>query len=93
MSVWADRKKANEEDLEGLVPAAAAAAGGKGAPGSAAKGAAKPPPAKGQVAEEAEATTETSSLDFSKPLDYKLGAADAIANSSRAPPNIYIQGL
>jgi hypothetical protein len=90
VGVWVDRKKANEEDLEGIVPAAAAA--GKGAPGSA-KGAAKPPPPKGQAVEEAEATTETSSLDFSKPIDYKLGTADAVANSSKPPPNIYIQGL
>lgn len=61
--------------------AAPVAAGGKGAP---AKGG-KAPPAKGAVAEEAEETTETSSLDFSKPLDYKLAAADPSANSSSLP--------
>lgn len=68
------------------VPAAAVA-GGKGAPP--AKGG-KAPPAKGAVAEEAEETTETSSLDFSKPLDYKLGTADPSANSSSLPQNIYV---
>jgi hypothetical protein len=71
------------------VPAAAAA-GGKGAPP--AKGG-KAPPAKGAAPEETEDTTETSSLDFSKPLDYKLALADSTANSCSIPSNIYILGL
>lgn len=96
VEVWDDRKKATEEDLEAQlanVPAAAAATGGKGAPpakGGAAKGGA---PAKGAVAEEVEETTESSSLDFSKPVEYKLSKADAAANSSCLPPNIYLLGL
>lgn len=71
------------------VPAAAAA-GGKGAPP--AKGG-KAAPAKGAATEEAEETAEAPSLDFSKPLDYKLALADPTANSSSLPQNIYVQGL
>lgn len=83
MKVWGERKQATEEELETAlanVPAAAAA-GGKGAPP--AKGGKAP--AKGAAAEETEDTTETSSLDFSKPLDYKLALADSTANSSSIP--------
>ena len=50
-----------------------AAAAGKGAPP--AKGAPKAP-AKGAAAEEPEESTETSSLDFSNPIEYKLSLAD-----------------
>jgi hypothetical protein len=100
VDIWDDRKKATEEDLEAQlanVPAAAAAAtGGKGAPpakGGAGKGAA---PSKGAAAEEAADDTADSSkasLDFSKPVEYKLSKADEAANSSCLPPNIYLLGL
>lgn len=92
VKVWEDRKQATEEELETALAnvASAAAAGGKGkAPDKGAKAA----PGKGAAPEEAEETTETSSLDFSKPLDYKLALADSLANSSSLPQNIYIQGL
>ena len=49
------------------VPVAAA---GKGQ--AAAKGGKVAAAAKGQVAEEVEDTTDASSLDFSKPIDYRL---------------------
>lgn len=83
VKVWEERKKATEEELEAqLANVPAAAAGGKGAPP--AKGAKAPAPAKGAPAavEEGDQTTETSSLDFSKPIDYKLALADSDANSS-----------
>jgi len=70
------------------VPVAAA---GKGQ--AAAKGGKAPAAAKGQVVEEAEDTTDASSLDFSKPIDYKLAVADTGVNSSILPPNIYLSGL
>ena len=76
MKVWEDRKQATEEELETALAnvASAGAAGGKGkAPDKGAKAA----PGKGAAPEEAEETTETSSLDFSKPLDYKLALADS----------------
>ena len=94
MKVWEDRKTATEEELaERLanVPVAAAA-GGKGAP-PAKGGAAKAAPAKGAAAEEPEESTETSSLDFSNPIEYKLILADQIANSSSLPPNLYLKYL
>jgi hypothetical protein len=94
VEVWDDRKKATEEDLEAQLAnvSAAAATGAKGAPP--AKGGAKGgAPAKGAVAEEVEETTESSSLDFSKPVEYKLSKADEAANSSCLSPNIYLLGL
>ena len=38
-------------------------------------------------------STETSSLDFSKPIEYQLTAVDFAANSSAQPQNLYILGL
>jgi len=92
VKVWDDRKTATEEELEtrlANVPQAAAT-GGKNAP--AAKGV-KAAPAKCPAADEPEESTETSSLDFSNPIEYKLSLADQIANSSSLPPNLYLKSL
>lgn len=94
VKVWEERKKATEEELEAqLANVPAAVAGGKGAPP--AKGAKAPAPAKGAPAavEDADQNTESSSLDFSKSIDYKLAIADTDANSSAPSQNIYIRGL
>lgn len=73
--------------------AAAAPPGGK----KDAKGAkdAKAPAKAAAVADDgADAdSTETSSLDFSKPIDYKLSPIDFALNSSAQPQNLYILGL
>jgi hypothetical protein len=80
------------------VPAATAAGGAKGkesAPPTA-KGGAKPPVAAGKPAADDHAlseSTETSSLDFSTPVNYSLVQADGAANSSKLTPSIYINGL
>jgi len=94
VKVWEERKKATEEELEAqLANVPAAVAGGKGAPP--AKGGKPPAPAKGAAAptDEADQNTESSSLDFSKSIDYKLVLADSDANSSSLSQNIYIRGL
>jgi len=92
VKVWEDRTPATEQGLEAqLANVSSSAAAGKGQP--AAKGGKPAAPAKGQVVEEADETAEAPSLDFSRPIEYKLALADAAANSSSLPPNIYLSGL
>jgi len=70
-----------------------AAGGGKAAPPG--KGGAGKPPAQAKTAavDDVGDTAESSSLDFSKPVEYKLTKADEAANSSCLPANIYLLGL
>lgn len=92
MKVWDDRKTATEEELEARlahIPQAAAATGKNAAPAKGAKAA----PAKGAAVDEPEVAPETVSLDFSKPIEYKLSLADRVANSSSLPPNLYLKSL
>jgi len=73
--------------------APAVVAGGKGQPP--AKGG-KAAPAKGAAQEDhapSDESTETSSLDFSSSIEYKLVRADTSFNTSRQAPSLYLQGL
>lgn len=99
VNVWADRKRATEEELQerlaGLPATSAPAGGAKGkdsAPPTA-KGGAKPAAAKATEEHAADESTETSSLDFSSAISYSLTKADTKANSSKLAPSIYLQGL
>jgi len=93
VKVWANRKRATEEDLEARLASSQPAGGAGGKKEAPAKG--KGAPAKGAVADEAPAdeSTETSSLDFSNPINYKLNLADQAINASSLAPSIYLQGL
>lgn len=93
--VWENRKRVTEEDLEARlanVPQAAAA-GGKQAPAKGGKAAAAKGGAGAPAEEGTDDSTETSSLDFSKPIDYKLQGADFAFNSSKLQANLYLKNL
>lgn len=89
-----DRRRATEEDLEARLNGGQAAGAGGGKAQPPAKGG-KGAPAKGAGGEElaADESTETSSLDFSKPVEYNLVGANGALNSSSLAPSLYLSGL
>ena len=88
--VWADRKRASEEDVENAL---GEASGGGAAAGKGGKAPAKGAPGKGAAVEEGDVEAGTEERDFSKPVTYNLVAPDAKANDSAQVHNIYLAGL